>query len=501
MLNTKWETGLPDTGYDIVSPLVNEKGVYAGSHGYVLRINPKDGSVSAKNSLSGMGEHEVRLASPVDASVLIVGTNGYVLGLDPDSLYTQWSTSLPDSGYELVSVLCGVNGVYAGSNGYVYRLDPDNGTVKARNNLPGYGKDETRLGLTISDSCLLVGINGYAFGLDPSTLVTRWTTSLPGCGEDITSVVGGVGLGFSACAGYLYMLNASTGKEITKDGLKDTGKHEVRLALDKINSRLYAGTNGYGICFNTTYLTKLYSTSLPGSGYTITDVAVGDGGVAYFANNGYVFQLDSSGNVTAQNNLPEREKYETRLATYCTGAAELIVGINGYSLGLNISDSPKPLDFSGTTYPVTWMPYILDILKWRTYNPSEIDGVGMLLGYYRGKIIGDEMKTKTCTVLRPNSDGNSYTWVYKPNGAIVYKWWDHDDRANYTRHSQLGSGDPVICAGEFRVDANYAIQSVIAMANDASGHYKPDGGACLQYVAQKLEDLGIGTKNTQWYWN
>ena len=125
----------------------------------------------------------------------------------------------------------------------------------------------------------------------------------------------------------------------------------------------------------------------------------------------------------------------------------------------------------------------------------------MLLGYYRGKIIGDEMKTKKCTVLRPNSDGNSYTWVYTLNGAIIYKWWEHDDRANYTRHSQLGSGNPVICAGEFRIDANYAIQSVVAMVNDASGHYKPDGGACLQYVARKFEDLGVGTQNTQWYWN
>ena len=358
MLNTKWETSLPNTGYDIVNPHINEKGVYAGSHGYVVRINPSDGSVSVENSLNGMGNYEVRLASPVDASVLIVGTNGYVLGLDPDSLYTRWSTSLPGSGYEVVSVLCGAEGVYAGSNGYVYRLDQENGMVQATNDLPGYGKHETRLGITIPNSCLLVGINGYAFGLDPSTLGTRWIKSLPGCGTDITSVVGGVAVGFAACAGYVYLLNASTGEDLNRNDLEGTGNHEVRLALDNNNSALYVGTNGYGICLRTDNLTTVYSTSLPGSGYTVTDVAAGDG-VAYYANNGYVFQLDSSGNVSAQNDLPGRGKYETRLATYCTGPAELIIGINGYSLGLNISENPKPLDFSGTTYPVTWMPYIL----------------------------------------------------------------------------------------------------------------------------------------------
>lgn len=335
MLTTKWETSLPDTGYNIVSPLDNEKGVYAGSHGYVLRLDRENGSVSAKNSLSGMGEHEVRLASPAGSSVLIVGTNGYVLGLDPSSLSTKWSTSLPNSGSEVVSVLCGVNGAYAGSNGYVYCLDPDNGKIKATNTLPGYGKHETRLGLTTSDSCLLVGINGYALGLNPSTLATKWTASLSGCGEDITSVVGGDGLGFAACAGYVYRLNASTGTDIARNDLEGTGNHEVRLAMNNTHSVLYAGTNGYGISLNASSLSTVYSKSLPGSGHSITDVAVGDGGVAYFANNGYVFQLDSSGNVTAQNNLPGRGEHETRLARSGTGATELIVGINGYCLRLD----------------------------------------------------------------------------------------------------------------------------------------------------------------------
>ncbi len=44
------------------------------------------------------------------------------------------------------------------------------------------------------------------------------------------------------------------------------------------------------------------------------------------------------------------------------------------------------------------------------------------------------------------------------------------------------------------------LESVVAMVNDASGHYKPDGRACLQHVHKKLTELGIPTQETQWFW-
>jgi len=79
-----------------------------------------------------------------------------------------------------------------------------------------------------------------------------------------------------------------------------------------------------------------------------------------------------------------------------------------------------------------------------------------------------------------------------PGGSIIYKLWDHNDRKNYIRHSQLGNGQPVICAGELEVRERFGanqIESVIAMVNDASGHYKPDGGKCLWSVEAKLREL------------
>ncbi|RLL95560.1 hypothetical protein CFD26_104476 [Aspergillus turcosus] len=498
MLETKWQTSLVSEA-SVVNSLINNHGVYAGSDGYVLRLDPSDGTVMYKNDLKGCGYGEVRLAATLDGEMLVAGLNGHVIGLGIYGLDTLWSTDLGTGG-TIVSVVCGRSGIYAGSNGYVYRLNPHTGSIIRTNDLPGYRKHETRLGLLPSTKWLLVGINGYTLCLDTNSLETQWVNDMPGAGKDLTSVVGGIGFAYGACNGRVFALQDWSGTLLNENDLSGTGNNEVRMALDTTTSRLYVGTNGYGICLDARTLQTKYQTSLPGCGYHVTDVAFGDQGVAWFACHGYVYQLNPSGQVQAQNDLKGRSTFETRLAASSSGDPELIVGIGGYALGLDIANSPLPVDFTGQTFAVTWQPWIIDIFNWRTYDPSTIDGVGILIGNYEGRLIGEDMKTRTCTFLRPNWEGNSYTWVFRPDGAIIYKFWDHDDRSKYTRHSQLGNGAPVICAGEFRLSTDSNMESVIAMVNDASGHYKPDGGACLRYVSSKFENLGIDTSETVWYW-
>jgi hypothetical protein len=163
--------------------------------------------------------------------------------------------------------------------------------------------------------------------------------------------------------------------------------------------------------------------------------------------------------------------------------------------------SGKPMDLFLKTYGITLMPYIGDMLSWRTYDPSTIDGVGLLIGSMNGLIVGDNLKNRRCEILGPGA----YTWVYVPSAdAIIYKYWNKNaPLSDYTRHSQLASGAPVICAGEVQLVTEFAssgMEACIAMMNDASGHYKPDGGSCLSHVSDKFERLGISTRNTQWYW-
>ncbi|MGZ5437007.1 MAG: RICIN domain-containing protein, partial [Pyrinomonadaceae bacterium] len=174
----------------------------------------------------------------------------------------------------------------------------------------------------------------------------------------------------------------------------------------------------------------------------------------------------------------------------------------------NPSQPGKPFDWSGKVYPVGLIPWIGDIRSWRTYDSSTIDGVGILLGVRNGQLVGNQMKAGMCEILGPNTPGNSYTWVFAPNGAIIYKKWDHTvDKTQYTRHSQLNYGNPVICAGEFLLKSGGGGQpwavvpdTFIAEVNDASGHYKPEGGDCLRYVQDQLTALGVDTTNVEWRW-
>lgn len=161
----------------------------------------------------------------------------------------------------------------------------------------------------------------------------------------------------------------------------------------------------------------------------------------------------------------------------------------------------KPIDLNLKTYSVTLLPWISDLLHWRSYDPSSIDGVGMLVGKMNGKIIGNLLKSRKLEELAPGA----YTWVYVPeSNSIIYKYWSkEDERSNYTRHSQLASGNPVICAGEFQISSQktfLGFEDIIVMVNDASGHYKPDGGSCLKYVMQKFQSLGFSTDQTKMYW-
>ncbi|MFK3772767.1 hypothetical protein [Pseudomonas sp. NPDC089406] len=161
----------------------------------------------------------------------------------------------------------------------------------------------------------------------------------------------------------------------------------------------------------------------------------------------------------------------------------------------------SPLDFAGYTYPVRFLPWLADFFKWRSYQPDKLDGVCQLIGEDKGQILAYELKTNRLIHLPPNGPGDSYTWVYTPQKSILIKAWDQAlGRINYIRHSQLAGGKPVVCAGELkigRMTLSNPVTDIIGLLNDASGHYKPDGGQCLVHVRERLEELGLDTSETR----
>ncbi|KAF8315202.1 hypothetical protein DL93DRAFT_2045560, partial [Clavulina sp. PMI_390] len=270
------------------------------------------------------------------------------------SLRSFWEQSLPDCGFAVTSTLVVSLNVYAGCNGYVYLLHAPTGKVLHKNSLPGRGHNEVRLAITDDRSTLLVGTHGYIIGLDSANLSRKWETSLTGCGYGIVNIItagdtgyaacnsnvysfkvvlGNAEVCYTACNGYLYMLDASTGKELHQNSLSNTGKGVTRLTLRDDGGVLFVGVNGYGAAVKAVDISTIYIKSLPDCGYNITDVVSGKI-FTYFGCNGFVYGLDEDGNILAQNGLPGLGKHETRLALDPNEKEHVFAGIWGYSVGL-----------------------------------------------------------------------------------------------------------------------------------------------------------------------
>ena len=69
--------------------------------------------------------------------VLFVGTYGHVSAVDKRSGNELWRTSLPRTGYMIVSIVYEDDTLFVGSGGHVFALDPTTGDILWRNNLPG----------------------------------------------------------------------------------------------------------------------------------------------------------------------------------------------------------------------------------------------------------------------------------------------------------------------------------------------------------------------------
>lgn len=334
MLDTLWQTNLFGDSSEVVTVLVNERGIYAGNRGQVARLH-RDGSVVAKNGLPGLSHDEVRLTAPSDCSLLVVGLHGHVVGLSPDTLEELWRTDALQSSYgEHVTVFWAAGSIYAGCHGHIYRLDPY-GAIEAHVDL-GLGNNETRFAMTAWDTTLIAGINGFVFGLDRESLKEKWRNEMIAAGRSVVSVVGGAGVVYAGCRGMVYMMDESTGQTKHKNPLPGDDSNQVRLALDANKSRLYVGTNGYGIALTSSSLETVYDMSLPGSGWNITDVAFSNG-VVFFASTGHVYALDYAGYVKEKNSLVHRGWGETRLAV--DDGMRLVAGLRGYVIGLDIDSS------------------------------------------------------------------------------------------------------------------------------------------------------------------
>lgn len=116
------DLSLPSCEYEIVSVLVKNDVIYAGSNGYVYEITDYTGKPKIKkNSLTGRGKNYVEI--DINEKHLVVGIHGYVVLVDLKNFEDEKKTkhiSLLKCGYGKVSVKGIGKKSYAASNGYIY---------------------------------------------------------------------------------------------------------------------------------------------------------------------------------------------------------------------------------------------------------------------------------------------------------------------------------------------------------------------------------------------
>jgi len=70
---------------------------------------------------------------------LFVGTNGHVVALLKKTGEIVWKTSLPKTGYSVVSIVLEENTLFCSTGGRVFALAPDTGEILWENPLKGMG--------------------------------------------------------------------------------------------------------------------------------------------------------------------------------------------------------------------------------------------------------------------------------------------------------------------------------------------------------------------------
>lgn len=86
------------------------------------------------------------MAAPDD--LLFLGTHGHVAAIRKASGRRVWTTSLPGTGYNIVSLLHEDGVLYAGAGGHVFALDAASGEVLWHNGLRGLGYGHMTLATT-----------------------------------------------------------------------------------------------------------------------------------------------------------------------------------------------------------------------------------------------------------------------------------------------------------------------------------------------------------------
>lgn len=159
-----------------------------------------------------------------------MGTRGFVRAVQQRSGRKVWETSLPETGYDLVTLLrCG-DQLFAGSRGRVFALDARTGEILWKNELRGMKFEHMVLATEPAAPSVFVGTYGHVVAISKKTGRARWKTSLPKTGYVLVTLVCEEGRLFAGSKGLLFGIEPNRGEIEWSNGLQGLGYEHLALA-------------------------------------------------------------------------------------------------------------------------------------------------------------------------------------------------------------------------------------------------------------------------------
>ncbi len=107
---------------------------------------------------------------------LFVGTHGHVVALDKTTGDTLWKTSLPKTGYDVVSILVEGDVLFCASGGRAFALDAASGEIRWSNPLSALGSGLVYLASDQSLAAVSSFLTEAAAARNQATMMATGTT-------------------------------------------------------------------------------------------------------------------------------------------------------------------------------------------------------------------------------------------------------------------------------------------------------------------------------------
>jgi hypothetical protein len=242
-----WAAPMPGlTSWPVNLLLVNNR-LFAGSNGFLVEIDPRNGNKLHTLTLSDAYGPDVRMAS--DGEKLYAGSHGYLYAVNlNDMSKVAWTAPMTGASYSNVQPLCANGMLFAGSNGTVHMFDRGTGARTQTLVVSAAVDEEVRLTLT-DRRTLVAGCHGYAYGINLNDWSkVAWTTPMAGKLYTMVDVAYYGGHIYACSNGYIQRLDAATGamqNSMQLSFILGSGDYTPALTIHPRHG-LFIGMHGYG---------------------------------------------------------------------------------------------------------------------------------------------------------------------------------------------------------------------------------------------------------------